>query len=110
MVPPTDTVTVMVCGASIAFGSVTVTMPVKVPDASVVVENAMFTGVQVDEPKIAHGCTAPIVGTIHGTEEDALSAKDPVPAFVASIVCAEALAPVATVIGPTAADESRSLG
>src|SRR5579872_6741059 len=45
--PPIATVTVMVCGASTAFGSLTVTMPVAVPAGSELVFNDRLMGRQV---------------------------------------------------------------
>lgn len=45
--PPTCTITVIVCGASTAFGSLTVTIPVVVPADSPDVFSANCSGMQV---------------------------------------------------------------
>src|SRR5258708_30670127 len=66
--PPTRTVTLMLWGASIAFGSFTVTKPVYVPLAREAVWTAMFTGMQLF-PK-SQAWVAPSVGASHQTDAE----------------------------------------
>src|ERR1017187_2851542 len=107
--PPICTVTVMVCGASTALRSLTVTMPVTVPAGSVEVFKANCSGVQVPD-RDAHARGAPTEPAIQETEEVRLRLSEPSAALYASTVCALPLAPCAMETGPTVDDTRRNRG
>ena len=104
------TVTAIVCGASVALASETVTKPVYDPFASEAVLNAMLTIEQLCPGKAEQVVPAPIVGLIQGTEELAVRLKLPVPALVVAMVAVGPLEPTAIDTGPTVVSASRSLG
>ncbi len=107
--PPICTVTVMVCGASTALGSLTVTIPVEIPAASPEVLSAKVSGKQVPLRVVQARCV-PMLAPIQVTEEVAARFSDPSPMLYASTVCALPLAPCAIETGPTVLAESRSFG
>src|SRR5690348_11527903 len=81
--PPICTVTPMVCGSSIAFGSLTVTKPVYVPLARAEVCSAICTGIHRLK---AQGRAAPKLGASQETEEATLRLSEPSPLLAASTV------------------------
>src|ERR1035438_5100167 len=99
----------MVCGASTALGSLTVTIPVTVPAGSAEVFKASCSGVQVPD-RDAHARWAPTEPAIQATDEVRLRLSEPSAALYASTVCALPLAPWAMETGPTVDDTRRNRG
>ena len=96
----------MVCGASTALGSLTVTMPVTVPAGSAEVFKAGCSGVQMPD-RDAHARWAPTEPAIQEADEVRLRLSEPSAALYASTAGALPLAPWAIEIGPTVDDTRR---
>src|SRR5690349_21845648 len=99
----------MVWGASTAFGSLTVTMPVLTPAGSPDVLSAMVKGVQTPA-RLLHARCTPTSAPIQVTEEVTLKFSDESPILKASTVCDAPLPPCAIDSGPTVLAESRNFG
>src|SRR5664280_1115281 len=109
---PICTVTVMVCGASTALASLTVTMPVTDPAGRAEVFRVNWSGMQLPGCDEQARC-APTVPAIHGTDEVSFRLSAPSATLYASTVCvckAPPLAPWAMETGPTVDETSRNRG
>jgi hypothetical protein len=99
----------MVCGASTALGSLTVTMPVTVPAGSAEVFKAGCSGVQMPD-RDAHARWAPTEPAIQEADEVRLRLSEPSAALYASTAGALPLAPCAMETGPTVDNTRRKRG
>src|SRR5258707_14191056 len=98
----------MVCGASTAFGSLTVTTPVYFPLARVAVVNAICTPTQV--PCSVQECAPVMLAASQDTLAVAVRLRFPSPKFAASTLCVAPFWPGTTKIGPTVAVARRRRG
>src|SRR3954454_9715583 len=110
---PIRTVTVTVCGASTAFGSDTVRIPVLRPVGKPVVltvtsiaEQVLPTAVSI----VRQGRDAPSFAVIHDAEEETVRLSKPSPALNASRLCALVPPAVANASGPIVVLLKRSIG
>jgi hypothetical protein len=108
---PTRTVTVIVCGASTAFASLTVTIPVYTPALNPEVFRVNCSGRQLaTELVLAQARAAPTAVVIQETEDDRVSDNEPSLALYASTTWLGELFPAPTGIGPTVLELRRSIG
>src|SRR6476646_4297241 len=110
--PPICTVTVIVCGASVALGSVTDTMPVEIPAGRLEVFKTNCSGVQTPGRDEQLRC-APTEPPIQETEDASFRASAPSASLYASTVwvCSGLpLTPCAIETGPIVDDTRRNRG
>ena len=101
----------MVCGASSAFGSRTVTIPLRNPAGSAAVFNDSCSGIQVAASRVAvQPRDGPAAAVIQLTEDDSVSDNEPSPLLYASTVRVPADVFRATATGPTVELTRRSTG